>query len=481
MLGVVRDVTAEVEDRRRAEASAERLRHALEAAEASAWEWSPHAERGWWSHENFRLFGLDPDGGVPTFREWLARCVHADDRARLEADLTAALAGSDDVFALEYRIAHPDRGVRHITARGRCVRDPSGAVAKLVGLNVDNTERRSIEAALADSREQLDRRLAELEALYAEAPLGLGMLDRELRFVRINAALAEINGFTPEDHLGRCAWDLVPDLRASAEPVFERIFATGEARRDVPVHGTTPAQPGIEREWREHFYPIANHDGTVVGIGIVCEEVTAAKRAERQRELLIDELNHRVKNTLAVVHALAHQTFKPGADPEVARLTFVQRLHALGGAHELLTRAHWEAASLRALADGVVRRASPETTRVRLLGPEVTIPPKMAVTLAMTLNELCTNAVKYGALAVDDGEVELRWRPVGADAPGVALTWRETGGPPVTPPASKGFGLTMIEHALAKEFAADVQVDFVPQGLTCRITIPLASPIPAST
>ncbi len=476
MLGVVRDVTAEVDARRRAAADAERLRHALEAAAASAWEWTPDTGRVWWSAENFALFGLDPADGVPHLAAWLERCVDPDDRAGLEAALRAALDGIEEAFALDYRIHHPERGRRWITARGRIRRDAEGRPQHLVGINFDSTERRRAEEALDDSRARLDRQFAELQALYAQAPLGLGMLDRDFRFVRINAALAEINGAPAADHVGRSAWDLLPDLQASAEPVLRRVLETGEAERDVAVRGTTPAQPGVEREWREHFYPIVATSGAVIGIGIVCQEVTAARQAERQRELLIDELNHRVKNTLAVVQALACQTFRVGADPEAARRAFHQRLQALAGAHELLTRANWEAASLSALVAAVVQGASPEGVRLHAEGPPVTIAPKMAVTLAMTLNELYTNAVKYGALAVDEGRIDVAWSDDAAA--GVGLTWRERGGPKVAPPGRQGFGLTMIEQALAREFGAEVVLDFAEEGLVCRIRLPSDRPAP---
>ncbi|NBB71769.1 MAG: PAS domain-containing protein [Alphaproteobacteria bacterium] len=477
MLGVARDVTADVEARGRAEANVERLRHALEAAAASAWEWTPDTGRIWWSAENFELFGLDPEAGVPDVAAWLERCVHPDDRAGVEADVRAALDGGDDTFALDYRIDHPDHGRRWITARGQIRRDAEGRPQHLRGLNFDTTASRRAEEALGASRAELDRQLAELQALYAQAPLGLGMLDRDLRFRRINAALAEINGIPAADHIGRGAWELLPDLQTSAEPVFRKVLETGEAEHDVAVRGTTPAQPGVEREWREHFYPIVATSGAVIGIGIICAEVTAARQAERQRELLIDELNHRVKNTLAVVQALAQQTFKSGADPEAARRAFDQRLQALAGAHELLTRANWEAASLAELVAAVVQGASPEGARLHAQGPPVTIAPKMAVTLAMTLNELYTNAVKYGALAVDDGRIDLAWSYDAADR--VTLSWREHGGPPVAPPARKGFGLTMIEQALAREFGAEVALDFTHAGLVCRLRLPLDRPAPA--
>lgn len=127
----------------------------------------------------------------------------------------------------------------------------------------------------------------ELEALYAEAPLGLAMLDHDLCFVRINPALAEMNGFSVEEHLGRHVWDLLPTLRATAEPALRHVLESGEPLRDVVVRGETPAQPGVVREWRENFYPIRGDDGEVRGIGITCQDVTeqiAAERALKESE-----------------------------------------------------------------------------------------------------------------------------------------------------------------------------------------------------
>ena len=154
----------------------------------------------------------------------------------------------------------------------------------------DLSERERWSADLEASRARETRNASELEALYGEAPLGLAMIDADLRFVRINHALAEMNGFAPENHIGKSVWDLVPALRASAEPPLRQVLDTGEALRNVVVTGETAAQPGIVREWVEQFYPVRDDQGQVIGIGVVAEEVTERRRQEKALRDSEDEL-----------------------------------------------------------------------------------------------------------------------------------------------------------------------------------------------
>lgn len=145
---------------------------------------------------------------------------------------------------------------------------------------------------------------AELDALYARAPLGLGFVDRELRFVRVNPALADMNGVPPEAHVGRKVWDLVPDLRATAEPILLRVIESGEPLRDVAITGTTLAYPGQIREWREQFYPIFADTGEVTGIGIICEDVTERRRQDRELRESEDQLRRVLDQLFAFVGVL---------------------------------------------------------------------------------------------------------------------------------------------------------------------------------
>jgi two-component sensor histidine kinase len=195
-------------------------------------------------------------------------------------------------------------------------------------------------------------------------------------------------------------------------------------------------------------------------------EIEHRRRIERHQNLLLDELNHRVKNTLATVQAMAMQTLR-GVDA-AARDTFLARLFALSSQHDLLTLDNWEGASF----EGVVRRAlrpwrEDEHLRFRVEGPAVHLDPKRALALGMAFHELATNAAKYGALANDSGTVHVSWT-LDPDAGLLKLCWEERGGPLVCEPQYRGFGLRLIEDGLAREISGNVNLAFRPDGLVCE-------------
>ena len=194
-------------------------------------------------------------------------------------------------------------------------------------------------------------------------------------------------------------------------------------------------------------------------------------QAEERRKLLVSELNHRVKNTLAIVQSIAHQTFRGPDIPEAVRESFEGRLEALASTHDLLTQAHWESADLKDLvhqslvACGVAGRASVD-------GPRLRLGSSTAVTFAMVLHELCTNAIKYGALSVDGGRVSIGWTIVADGERRFHFTWQESGGPPVRAPERRGFGSRLIERALAGDLKGEVELDFCADGVRFRIDAP---------
>jgi PAS domain S-box-containing protein len=205
----------------------------------------------------------------------------------------------------------------------------------------------------------------------------------------------------------------------------------------------------------------------VIGVAL---DITDRKRDEEHQRLLVHELNHRVKNTLAVVQALAHQSFAGSADAAPCE-AFEGRLVALASAHNLLTQESWETASLRDVIASAAAPCDPDGRRIAMDGPDMRVPPKTAVALALAVHELCTNAVKYGALSNDAGRVTVSWS---VDGGRLTLAWTERDGPPVTPPGQRGFGSRMLERALAGELAGTVRLDFPPTGLCCTIEAPAA-------
>ena len=211
-----------------------------------------------------------------------------------------------------------------------------------------------------------------------------------------------------------------------------------------------------------------------IGVSVAVRLATHLARSQADRELLINELNHRVKNTIATMQGLIASTLRSAPSMAEARTAVEERIVALGRAHDVLTEEHWGSADLREL---VVRIIEPHRAasghRVEAYGPDLRVNPRAAVALAMVLNELTTNAVKYGALSRSDGRVRITWSADDDNGGKLRLTWQETGGPAVQPPTRRGFGSALLEQSITRELGGSVTRDFDPAGLICTITIAL--------
>ncbi|MGB9365020.1 MAG: PAS domain S-box protein [Xanthobacteraceae bacterium] len=194
-------------------------------------------------------------------------------------------------------------------------------------------------------------------------------------------------------------------------------------------------------------------------------------RAEQKRDLLVAELNHRVKNTLATVVAISHQSFAKGRSPEEAHRSFERRVRALAQTHGRLAEASWSGVSLEMVLGDETEPYRDERGNVRIAGPRIQLNPKSAVSLGMAFHELTTNAAKYGALSTKEGRLEVTWS-VSTDRE-LRIRWQETGGPAVQTPQRSGFGRLLLERALRSDLDAAVQLDFAPAGLECVIRFPL--------
>jgi two-component sensor histidine kinase len=289
------------------------------------------------------------------------------------------------------------------------------------------------------------------EAFYA--------VDKDWRITRFNTGAAEHFRRPASEMIGRILWDVFP---AAAETELGRLFLSTMKNRGT-VRGETMSVVVGPRWLAYRLFPLGE------GMGIVFRDVTDRKSAEEHRELLINELNHRVKNTLTMVQAIATQTFK-GADT-AARADFEQRLMTLSSVHSLLTDESWDSAELHALIRASLRpHLGGPRERLSFEGPNFRLRPKSAVALSMALHELGTNALKYGSLSAESGTVALSWTITDAR---FRLRWQELGGPPVTPPARTGFGSRMIERGLSAELQGKVAIDYRPGGIICTIDAPL--------
>jgi len=220
--------------------------------------------------------------------------------------------------------------------------------------------------------------------------------------------------------------------------------------------------------------PIRNDEGQVVASVVAVVDIDQEKKAEQHQELLINELNHRVKNTLATVQSITSQTLRNASTMEEARSALESRLFALSRAHDVLTRENWESASLRdVVAEAMAPYRHERERRLHVQGPEARVPPRMALALAMALQELATNAVKYGALSNATGTVDIRWRVARKDTARLHLTWTEEGGPPVLGPRRRGFGTRLIERSLAHDLNGRAEIRFSSEGVICIVDAPL--------
>jgi two-component sensor histidine kinase/integral membrane sensor domain MASE1 len=203
-------------------------------------------------------------------------------------------------------------------------------------------------------------------------------------------------------------------------------------------------------------------------------EIAERTRAEEHQRLLINELNHRVKNTLATVQSIAAQTRRSSSDPKESYDAFIERLMALSRAHDVLTARRWEGADLRDIVDGAIQPFDSGRARFHVSGPSVWLEPQAALAVAMALHELGTNAAKYGALSAAAGQVTVTWT-VKPDDDGLdlAFSWQEAKGPRVTPPTRRGFGSRLLERGLTGELNGTVAVDYAPDGLVCTLTAKL--------
>jgi len=326
-------------------------------------------------------------------------------------------------------------------------------------------KRETAKAAAVDAR---------YRAIVDTAVDAIVVIDELGRVEAFNPAAERLFGYEAAEMIGRNVNILMPEpYHGEHDGYLARYRHTGERRiigigREVNGRrkdGTTfPLELSIA-EWR---------DGDRRFFTGVMRDVTDRRRAEELQRLLVNELNHRVKNTLATVQSVAGQTLRNAVDLQDAREALTTRLLALSRGHDILTRESWDGAELSDIAAAVVA-AHGEAGRFVLEGPSVRLAPKATLALSMALHELMTNAAKYGALSNADGQVRLAWRRTKTDAgERLQLTWEEIDGPPVSAPTRQGFGTRLITGGLARELGGEVRLDYPPGGVVCEIDAELA-------
>ena len=474
MVGVQLDAT----ERRRAEkelqARTRELEIVLSTVPAGVWfTYDPevrHVTRNRWAAE---LMGVDPTDR-DSFASPKARLGHVrvlrdgQEVSTPDLPLQRAMRG-DPVEDEEYVFAFADGETRTLLSSSVALKDDAGRVVGAVAVSLDITARKRAEEALRESEGRF--------RLATEAFQG-GVFDYDPTTDRV------VRTRRHYDLVGEPPESIAPIREAWYDRIHREDWPAFDAARRAVLEGDAPQ---YEAEYRVRHHDghwvwiwhraLAQRDASgrltrVVGSLI---DITERKRAEEHLRLLVDELNHRVKNTLATVQSIAAQSLKNAeVDPRVREL-FESRLIALSGAHDVLTRENWESAQIREVVQGALKPHRPQDQdRIAVAGPPLRLKPRTALALSMALHELCTNAAKYGALSRDGGRVDLTWDLVpGADGQRFRMRWAEHGGPPVAPPSRKGFGSRLIERGLTVELDGTVRLAYAPDGVVCEIDAPL--------
>ena len=334
------------------------------------------------------------------------------------------------------------------------------------GIAIDVTERKQAEDALRASEERF-------RSMANTTPAIIWMADGKGGITFHNNRWLEYTGFEPHETTDDWVRSVVhPDDLERLNAERERAIKEGS---DIEIEVRYRSKAGDYRWFLTRATPVRGDDGKAKEWYGSSTDIHEIKLAEERQKLMMDELNHRVKNTLAVVNSIASQTLRATHDPAAFAQAFSARIHALAVAHSLLTKAQWKGAAITDIVSAAVAPfASEGNNRVLVMeGPWLFINPNVAVTLSLVLHELATNASKHGALSSSAGTVAISWQQTGGSAPNLKLTWLERGGPVVEPPTRRGFGSRLIESS-ADQFGGEISLAYTPRGVECRLLMPMA-------
>jgi len=372
-------------------------------------------------------------------------------------------------MAVTLKTGQPVRGVEAVAERPDGTRvpfmpyptplhDASGKLVGAVNMLVDLTERKRAE--------QTTQRLA---AIVESSDDAIVSKDLDGIISSWNGAAERLFGYRADEVVGKSVTVLIPADSRDEEPGILARIRHGE--RIEHYETVRRRKDGSMVDISLSVSPVKDASGGIVGASKIARDISDRKEAEARQGLLTRELHHRTKNLFAVVQAVVSRSFAGKGTVEEAQRAVMERLHSLGQAHILLVERQWHGIELMELARGEMR---PFSDRVMMSGPALVLAPQAAQSFALALHELATNAVKYGALSVPSGLIEIGWSVEMADAGGeFTLHWREREGPPVTPPERRGFGTTVLEQVMAEYANTPPQIEFARSGVTYRVRGPL--------
>lgn len=441
------------------DAVTEQLETALEASGViGLWNWMVDTDLLHGDAHFARMYGLDVDRTAAglTMEEY-QEFVVKEDLPELRARIRATFDHGAD-FLVEYRLRIPGEPLRWVECRGRMIHDRAGKPVRFAGSAIDITARKEAEART--------RRLAAIVEQSSDF-IGVARLDGSV--ATVNEAGRRLVGLTDpasvtgtmlEDYFDPAQW---PEI---TETVFPAVQRDGEWRGELRFrHFVTGELIPVIYD----VIALRGDDGEVSAYATVTRDIRDQKQAEAQQRILNEELSHRMKNTLAMVQAIATQTLR-GVTEKDAVAAFRRRVHAIASAHNVLLQQNWSSAPVGAVVDAVLGSFE-MNERLDISGPEIVLGPRSTLSLSLLLHELATNALKYGALSTEKGRVAIGWRVETTQQEELVLEWVERGGPAPTEPDRQGFGSRLIEMGLSGTGGSAVR--YPVSGLEATFRAPL--------
>ena len=399
--------------------------------------------------------------------------VREGDEGRLISDFSSRLAGSAltqdiatvlrDLGSIEREAASEDAETTYLV-RVKPYRDLNNVIDGVVITLIDISERK-----------QLERDQAHLAAIVASSEDAIISHDLDGKITSWNAGAEKIYRYTAAEMIGQPMSTLLDDVQIDEWPANLIRLRQGEPVTDIDISRVTKGDRVIYVSLT--ISPMRDAQGAIIGASAVARDIAMRKIAEDHSAMLMAELDHRVKNILAVVSSVVTQTLKAGGSAQSARAEIEGRIQAISRAHGLLTELGGVEGSLAKL---VATELKPfrQRANVTTSGDDVVLTSRANLSMALAIHELATNAVKYGALSTEDGHLDVSWRVNGAsETPQLELVWLETGGPPVSVPTGRGYGTKLIELSLVRGLTATVNREFLEAGVRCQISVPLTRDI----
>ena len=402
---------------------------------------------------------------------WLG-AVHPDDREHFDRCWNTLLDTKTE-GQYEYRLWHRSGEWRWVLERSSPYHDEVGVVVGWIGVIIDISERKRTEELLAKTTKEAVQRAVEVESIYRQAPIGLGMFDRDLRCVRVSETLSRMNGASIESHIGKTLEEIYPAGSVELGPIYRHVLRTGDSSAPIELTDQVTSDDGtlVSRHFIGQAYPLRGADDSIIGVGAIWEDISDKKRAEETQKLLNMELIHRTKNLIAVVQSVAARSLVSDQTIEQARRSLLRRLEAISRAYASLTETNWQGAPLDKI---IVRESEEHQGAISFGGPPVVLNASAAQTFALVIHELATNAAKHGALSVPKGRVSIRWRiDDGEDGRRFKLCWQEHDGPKVVAPKRTGFGHTLLRRIMNDGDAYIADADYATDGLIYSLDVAL--------